>query len=673
MKKILSFLLVLTAAVAVNAATVIDELTTSSFKIPGKKDSPYALFSATGASGAEYKVFAYGTNGKNIQVNTKKNGIGIVTTASNKYVKSVTITMGQDDKEYATSIYASNTAYADPADLKTATKIAEVSTTKTVTYTFTENYKYVGIAPTSGAAYYASVKIEWSDEKVGIDPVEWVPDTIQVSNIARLVGSGDVHSHYIVGIVDGDPWINFSTGCMWLRDINNPQDSVEGFKIDNADLKAFTEETLAATIGAGDTILIFAQSVATYTDQKTNHTYYETTSGHYVKTLGKNANRQFITLVSGTATYDTEESLISFTFRNEKGDMTLSLDEADHEDAQSIAGAYIVSDFAKATIGNDLLSEGRLTLTMTNIDAAGVVSYNVVFASNNYKCTGTNIPLGKFAGDNNNISVAKAMQIGNALENNAGTEKTYNIYGYVAKIDKKTKGWKKENPIQTFYMTDKKGGTYGDFECYNTTVNVDNAADTLKAGDFVCVTTVIKKYVGDKGYVTIETSGKSTAVKLDPKDAPNITGVTAIEICTSEALTIGHNMAVGATAEVYSVGGYIVKDPKVEGTNIYTVFMSDDKNDTYGEFEGYKCTCDIALQKGDYIRVEGPITRYDGKDSKGKEYTSIEISKGKITRVWAAAIDATETSVKAVKTLHNDQIMIERNGVTYTIMGNKIQ
>ena len=130
MKKLLSFIFVLTA-LTVNAATIVDELTTSSFKIPGTKSSPYALFSATGTSGAEYKVFAYGTNGQNIQVNTSKSGIGIVTTASSKYVKSVTITMGKNDKEYATSIYASNTAYSDPADLKTAVKVTEVKTSST--------------------------------------------------------------------------------------------------------------------------------------------------------------------------------------------------------------------------------------------------------------------------------------------------------------------------------------------------------------------------------------------------------------------------------------------------------------------------------------------------------------------------------------------------------------
>ena len=678
MKKLLSFIFVL-AALTVNAATTVDELTLASFGIDKDKTQSYKNLTAVGKSGAKYTVFAYTGYKQAIQVSTKKDGIGIVTTASSKYVKSITLTMDaaklpkdqttKETKEVATSIYASNTAYSDPADLKLASKVAEVKTKTTVTYTFKENYKYVGIAPTSGAAYYTSIKIEWSDEKVGSDPVEWVPDTIQVASVRRLVQNQDAHTHYMVGVVDGEPWINFSTGCLWMHDINSPKDSVQCFKMDNADLKAFTEETLASTIGAGDTILVFANGLSTYTD-KNNYTYFETTSAHYVKTIGKNKNRQNITLSSGTATYDNEESLISFSFTSAASNFELTLSDADHSDPNSIAGWYLASAFSKVTAGGKVLNDGKLTLTMTKIDEQGVVSYNVLFASNDYKCEGKDIPLGKFSGDNTNINVARAMEIGNALKHQEITKQTYNIYGYCASVDKKTKGWKPKYPTQTFYLTDTKGSTYGDFEVYNATVSVESAEDTIKAGDFVCVTAPITKYAPNDR-VTIETASPAKARKVNPEDAPIITDITPTIISVEEAMAIGNTLTSGAkTPKAYQVRGYIVK---IDTKNENTYFMSDDATATYGDFQAYKCSSVYENPKvGDYVDLVGNITRYDGSNDKGS-YTNIEIKGGKLTLASQTPIENTVIKAEAVKMIENGQMVIIRNDVRYNVMGNVIR
>lgn len=102
------------------------------------------------------------------------------------------------------------------------------------------------------------------------------------------------------------------------------------------------------------------------------------------------------------------------------------------------------------------------------------------------------------------ITVARAMEIGNALADGATTEEQYVVRGYAVSI--KAYGDKYEGK-QTFYMSDDATAERGDFTAYNCAVEAPGVA----VGDLVLVTGKIMKYVG-ASYTTIEISGGTAEV-----------------------------------------------------------------------------------------------------------------------------------------------------------------
>ena len=97
------------------------------------------------------------------------------------------------------------------------------------------------------------------------------------------------------------------------------------------------------------------------------------------------------------------------------------------------------------------------------------------------------------------ITVAEALEIGNALADNASTTESYTVVGYVGKI---AKDYDAEKGNQCWFMTDDTNftdSTYFDFEAYWCYID-----EPVVVGDYVSVTGPILKYVSQKGYTTIE-------------------------------------------------------------------------------------------------------------------------------------------------------------------------
>lgn len=100
-------------------------------------------------------------NNDNIQMKSKDNSSGIVSTTSGGTIASVTINVGSGEK--IIEVYGKNTAYSSPADLyddlKQGTLIGTISSSGTIT--FTDSFTYVGIRSSSGAVYLSSVEITY--------------------------------------------------------------------------------------------------------------------------------------------------------------------------------------------------------------------------------------------------------------------------------------------------------------------------------------------------------------------------------------------------------------------------------------------------------------------------------------------------------------------------------
>ena len=108
------------------------------------------------------------------------------------------------------------------------------------------------------------------------------------------------------------------------------------------------------------------------------------------------------------------------------------------------------------------------------------------------------------------ITVAQAVEIGMALEDNATTEKDYVVAGWVVQAYAPNEGY----TDQTWFMADE-AGAYGEFEAYRCT------PDYLVENDqFVYVKGKIQKYVKDSK-VQIEI-GKGTATHRDGQGVENV-------------------------------------------------------------------------------------------------------------------------------------------------------
>ena len=164
----MTLLLVMVASVGWGQTTITDVLNQSFTGVTGTN---YANWSGkTGTSGADYAGNSAGGN-TSIQLRSKSNNSGVVSTTSGGKLKKITVTWDSSTESGRTlNVYGSNTAYSAATDLydssKQGTLIGTIecggaSTELTVPENPENEYKYVGLRSASGAMYLSEIKIEW--------------------------------------------------------------------------------------------------------------------------------------------------------------------------------------------------------------------------------------------------------------------------------------------------------------------------------------------------------------------------------------------------------------------------------------------------------------------------------------------------------------------------------
>ncbi|MGN1240291.1 MAG: hypothetical protein ACI4TV_05390 [Paludibacteraceae bacterium] len=103
------------------------------------------------------------------------------------------------------------------------------------------------------------------------------------------------------------------------------------------------------------------------------------------------------------------------------------------------------------------------------------------------------------------VTVAEALEIGNALEDNAYTEEKYRVEGYIVKAYAFGETYE---GAQTAYLADEKGA-YGEFMAYNCNVDAPGVVED----DFVAVVGKILKYVSTKGTTIEIKSGQMEVIR----------------------------------------------------------------------------------------------------------------------------------------------------------------
>jgi len=162
MKKLryLCTLLLLAVASGVWAQTETDVMTADLLEATDQNYKDFSDVKIT--SDAVYAGNNSLNNKVNIQLRSKNNSSGIVSTESGGKILTVKITVASGSN--TVDVYGSNTAYTSAADLydgnKQGTKLGSVSSTGTVSVS--GDYKYVGVRANNGAVYLSSIEFTWN-------------------------------------------------------------------------------------------------------------------------------------------------------------------------------------------------------------------------------------------------------------------------------------------------------------------------------------------------------------------------------------------------------------------------------------------------------------------------------------------------------------------------------
>ena len=247
-------------------------------------DTNYGEWSGkTGTSGTVYAGQSAGGN-NSIQLRSKNNNSGIVTTASGGKIKSITVAwQGGTANGRTLNVYGKNTAYNKATDLyNTSTQgtlLGSVTYGSSNSLTVTGDYAYIGIKSTDGAHYITSISIEW--ETTEIDEGTNEQPTYSNSRFAFRFGVDDalasiagVTSYGLKVSADGQT-VDYTTDAnSWKREDGLCYVTVNLGDIINDEKKLSTEFTVQAYVVVNG-VRYDSENVKTYSVATMIQTYYE--------------------------------------------------------------------------------------------------------------------------------------------------------------------------------------------------------------------------------------------------------------------------------------------------------------------------------------------------------------------------------------------------------------
>ena len=201
------------------------------------------------------------------------------------------------------------------------------------------------------------------------------------------------------------------------------------------------------------------------------------------------------------------------------------------------------------------------------------------------------------------VTCAQAVELTNALADNATSTETYTITGYITEVV----GNVSRNQ-QTFWMADTKDGGKV-FEAY--WANLPEGVTAFTKGMKVKITGQLLKYVNNSGQVTPEIKNADVVVLDDDGgDTPPIEGT---DVTCAQAVELTNALADnGTSTEAYSVTGYITEVVGNVSRNQQTFWMADTK-DGGKVFEAYWANLPegvSAFAKGMKVKITGQLLKY---------------------------------------------------------------
>ncbi len=155
-------------AVFASTSTITDELTADTFGSSSNSYTSWSNKSATDGSSAIYAGNSMTSSSSAIQIRSKDNNSGIVSTTSGGKVKKIEIEWNSSTSNGNTlDIYGKNTAYSSAADLYDAgtrgTKLGSIVKGTSTELIIDGDYAYIGMRSNNGAMYIQNITVTWED------------------------------------------------------------------------------------------------------------------------------------------------------------------------------------------------------------------------------------------------------------------------------------------------------------------------------------------------------------------------------------------------------------------------------------------------------------------------------------------------------------------------------
>ena len=243
------------------------------------------------------------------------------------------------------------------------------------------------------------------------------------------------------------------------------------------------------------------------------------------------------------------------------------------------------------------------------------------------------------------VSVSEALEIGNALADNAYTDNPYVVIGYVTKAYDPDEGKTQQN----FYMADYPDDR-GDFYAYKA-----NPDSKISDGDYIQLFGKIQKYVGQKG-TTIELS-YGTATHLEAPKVDTIAATVAQAFAVGSALPEGEK-----TEDVYAVTGIVISIFGEYENGVQRFFIADDGGED--KLYAFNAHLDAAVEVGQKVEVVGRLQN---------QADMVTIENGNARVIWPEGIENIELTEKVQKVVVDGAVYIVRDGKMFNLQGAQVR
>ena len=231
------------------------------------------------------------------------------------------------------------------------------------------------------------------------------------------------------------------------------------------------------------------------------------------------------------------------------------------------------------------------------------------------------------------ITVAKAIEIANALEPKASTSESYELRGKVTKVQTaadKLVGYGNIN----FELTDNTGAIGCYYINYLNNEKFTSADQILVVGDSVVVISPLKNYVNNSGTSVPEAANGYLKAIVKGSTTPDgeITYEDG-EISVSKALEAGAKLGASDTTDVMKVRGIVksVKGVDLSYGSAQFWITEDGTNELYcyniKGLNGDKLVSGKQVEVGDIVTIEARLYNYVKDD-----VSTLELIQGNITR-----------------------------------------